>query len=119
MFERVLVPLDGSPHSEAVLPRLRRFLRPGNAEVVLVRAAQILAVEPFSSLFETDLDQATAYLLAAETRLTSQGIAARRIAELARPADLILRIARNDPASIIALSTYGRTGASRVLLGSV
>ena len=119
MFERVLVPLDGSPRSEALLSRIPRFLRSENAELILVRAAQILAVEPFSGLFETDLDQATAYLSAVEKRLAAQGMSARGIAELARPADLILRMARNNRVSLIALSTHGRTGASRVVLGSV
>jgi len=119
MLKKILVPLDGSPLSEAVLPELRRFLRVEDSEVVLVRAAEIVAVEPFAGVFETAVQEARNYLSEVEKRLSEQGVRTRFLAELARPADFILRSAEKEQATLIALATHGRKGLSRAFAGSV
>jgi len=119
MFDRILVPLDGSALSEAVLPQIRRFLRLEDCEVVLARAAEIVAVEPFPGLFEAALQEARTYLAGIERRLSDQGVRVRSVADLGRPADFILRCAEKEGASLIALATHGRRGVSRALSGSV
>jgi nucleotide-binding universal stress UspA family protein len=119
MLERILVPLDGSPVSEAVLPELGRFLRVEDSEVVLVRAAEVIAVEPFPGLFETALKEARAYLSGVARRLSDEGVRARPVSDLGRPADFILRCVDQERATLVALATHGRTGLSRALAGSV
>jgi nucleotide-binding universal stress UspA family protein len=43
MFRRILVPLDGSTLSEAVVPHVEKLISETNAEVTLLRVAEILA----------------------------------------------------------------------------
>ena len=41
MFERILVPLDGSPRAELILSQVGRILRREDAEILLLRAVNI------------------------------------------------------------------------------
>ena len=43
MFRRILVPLDGSTLSEAVVPHVEKLISETNAEVTLLRVAESLA----------------------------------------------------------------------------
>jgi nucleotide-binding universal stress UspA family protein len=119
MLERILVPLDGSAPSEAVLSEIRRFLRMEDSEVVLARATEILAVDAYPGIFEKALEQARGYLADHQKRLTDQGVRTSMIAEFGRPADFILQTAVKEHATLIALATHGRKGLTRALAGSV
>ena len=41
MFSRILVPLDGSPRAEMILPQLGRILRHEDAEILLLRVVDV------------------------------------------------------------------------------
>lgn len=41
MFERVLVPLDGSEVAEAILPDVRKILAGEKADVILLRVMEV------------------------------------------------------------------------------
>jgi nucleotide-binding universal stress UspA family protein len=124
MFERILVPLDGSPMAEAVLRHIRMLLLRKDAEVVLVQVVPVLPA------FEGGLggspqalaalqDQAETYLGAIREKLASQGARVRSLVRVGFPAETIIEIAGKEKASLIVLSTHGRTGLVRWVMGSV
>jgi nucleotide-binding universal stress UspA family protein len=120
MLDRILVPLDGSPLSESVLPDVRRLLRRSDAEVILVRSEYPLLTNPYPGLVaESALGAVTSYLQGVADRLGEQGVRARTVADSGPAAEAILRAAQSERATLIALSTHGRTGAARVVMGSV
>lgn len=120
MTERILVPLDGSPTAEAVLTHVRTLLRTSHAEVLLLQAYNVPPVQvDYLSLRESAREQANRYLRAVEERLVSEGVCARRILGEGPPAEVILHAAAREYVSLIAMSTHGRTGLSRFVLGSV
>jgi len=121
MFERILVPLDGSQLAESVLIQVRRLLAQKDAELILLRvvtlppAAEADAGEPLNLLWS----RATEYLQNLAGRLSSEGLRIRvRVLE-GFPAQEILEVAKKEKVSLIALSTHGRTGLSRWVFGSV
>ena len=118
MFERILVPLDGSPLGEAVLTQVRRILFHKDAEVLLVQAVSTPTPAEGMGL---DLLQAQAqsYLQRTEKDLLDQGARARSILRIGAPAEVILNVADEERVSLIAMSTHGRTGLARWALGSV
>ncbi|HZL72881.1 MAG TPA: universal stress protein [Planctomycetota bacterium] len=122
MFERILVPLDGSREAEAVFPPLRRLLRRKDAEVVLFQSVYLPASVQFDHTgdvlagLESD---ALAYLQKQRARLEGEGAQVRTHLESGRPTDAILRAAESLQASLIAMSTHGRSGFVRWMLGSV
>jgi nucleotide-binding universal stress UspA family protein len=123
---RIVVPLDGSPESEAVLPYAIPVARQFGAEIVLVQAdvpvfevaSAMLPEVPYEP--ETILaGQAEEYLEAIAAR-HSPGVAMRyRVVSGSTAAEGILRCAREEHAGLIAMSTHGRRGWSRLAFGSV
>ncbi len=127
MFKKVLVPLDGSELAEAVLPYVRELAKLSGGEIVLLRvplypALDIPASNPnlIPTLYD-DIDrEAQAYLSRTVMRLQAAGFD-KVTAEL-RPGvapETILEFAESIGADLIAMSTHGRSGLARWLIGSV
>jgi nucleotide-binding universal stress UspA family protein len=121
MLERILVPLDGSPLGEAVLTHIRRILIRKDAEILLLRAVVVPpSLEGMSAeLPELLRVQARCYLQAIEKQLSDQGARVRSIVRLGEAAEVILEVADDVQASLIAMATHGRSGIARWALGSV
>jgi nucleotide-binding universal stress UspA family protein len=127
MYKRILVPLDGSPLSEAVLSHVKPLAIAVNAEIVLleiiVDALQEFS-KPTSALTpprETKRIQteSTTYLKGVCARLEEEGL---RTSYLVRQGDVvttILEVAEIMRVDVIAMSTHGRSGAKLLLLGSI
>lgn len=121
MFERVLIPLDGSPLAEAILPLLKPLIRRVEAEVILVQVAQYPAVPGASGyvpLVEFE-EPAREYIRGRVAGLSEEGIRARGVVRVGPAADGILDAVEAEGASMIALTTHGRSGVSRWVMGSV
>jgi nucleotide-binding universal stress UspA family protein len=121
MFERILVPLDGSELAESVLHQVARLLRRKDAEVLLLRVVTLPpAVEgDVGTPLEALWSRATEYIQAMEQRLSAQGSRVRAKVVEGFAADQILEVAKNEHATMIAMSTHGRTGLARWVFGSV
>lgn len=123
---RVTVPLDGSPLAEEVLEPVLRLFGPIGAELTLVSA-----VEPFPPTLapmqmgayaidpDADLAEANRYLEATAVNLRAQGVQVS-IKTACEPAiHLIESLARPESTDLLAFVTHGRSGISRLMLGSV
>jgi len=121
MLERILVPLDGSSLAESVLTQVRQLLMQKDSEVLLVRvlhhppSSEADLMEPM----ETLRAGAAEYLERIEQGLSSQGARVYSRVEEGFPASAILETAKKEHATLIAMSTHGRTGLSRWVFGSV
>lgn len=121
-MERILIPLDGSSFAERALAQGHRIARPGHSEILLVRAVHVplsLAKIDTAHLEKQEKKEAEAYLSEVSARLNSAGIAARWAVIDGPPAEAILETAKREKASLIAMTTHGRSGVSRWALGSV
>jgi nucleotide-binding universal stress UspA family protein len=106
---RILVPLDGSLEAEGILPALMPLVAHGPAELTLFRAVdRAEAVEP-----------SQAYLTRIQKNLKEDGVASVTRLEYGRPVDEILHLAHPDRHRLIAMTTHGRSGLRRALMGSV
>jgi nucleotide-binding universal stress UspA family protein len=121
MAERILLPLDGSPGAESILPQVLRLMERRDAELVLVRAVHLIpATDVDYGLLVAELqDQAEKYVRALEKKLRAEGLRVRGIVEQGPPADIIAEAATREKATLIAMGTHGRTGLSRLIFGSV
>ncbi len=115
----ILVPLDGSPHAEQALPHACRLALLTGAELLLVRAA-LPVVDPEAGVAtRSSVQHAEAYLNTLRDRLQAEGFSAESISLFSNPVPGILRVARTHEASTIVMSTHGRTGLRRMVVGSV
>lgn len=128
MLRRILVPLDGSELAEAALPVAARLARSAGGSILLARVIRAPA-EYEANLASTDAwipparpeerDEATAYL----TRLSSWEVLAGIPTEIhIRPgpvAPLLLRLIHDEQVDTVVMTSHGRGGLSRLLMGSV
>lgn len=125
MYERVLVPLDGSEVAEAIVPFIEQVAGPLEAEVVLLRVVEPMS--PAEAMASVDVgaplaareDNARRYLSELERRLSNKGLRLRTRVAFGSPAEEILAAAKATGADLVAMATHGRSGLGRVLFGSV
>lgn len=127
-LKRIVVPLDGSKLAELALPQAAELARTLALEIVLVRAFNLPApvynadeyMVNLAELLEQVRNEAQAYVEEKTRDLQAQGVkkvSATTVEGFA--ADKIIDAARKNPGSLIAMSTHGRGGVGRWVLGSV
>lgn len=122
-MERILIPLDGSTLSEAIVPLAAALARDHGAELLLFRAVRgRTATDP--ALFEPEvrIGEAEVYLHGIAETLQASGLSrVHRIVMYgdATPDQMITETARRHAVDLIAMGTHGRGGLGRLLLGSV
>jgi nucleotide-binding universal stress UspA family protein len=126
MYKRALVPLDGSPLAEAVIPFLTEIAGPLDMSIVLFRVLEPLPVAVVEGVRQTMINvtedrhrEAGAYLASIASTLEKRGIRTTYEVRSGRPDLQIIEAARDNHADLIAMSTHGRSGIGRLLFGSV
>jgi len=120
-FKKILVPLDGSALAEAALGRAVEFAGDGVTLMLLraVEAHTLPGVDPSDAQVEV-VREAEDYLAAVAARLAESGVAQVETSVWYGPAALaIVEAARLRKADLIVMSTHGRSGLGRLILGSV
>jgi nucleotide-binding universal stress UspA family protein len=120
-FERILVPLDGSECAEIVLPKVEKLATDLKASVALLRVAY---AHTFPGADPTEAEvkvvrEAEEYLRKIEERLKAKGFKVDSHVRYGNDADEILDHAAQKDIDFIAMTTHGRSGVKRFLLGSV
>jgi len=134
MYERILVPLDGSAVGEAALPCVEELvtkLTPKvKVEVILLQVLTslthyVIAGEASVQVPYTDREveqikrKSRAYLNKIADELKNRGITVKTKVTTGRAVEGIIRIAEETRSDLIAMSTHGRSGLSRLTFGSI
>jgi nucleotide-binding universal stress UspA family protein len=118
-YRRLLVPLDGSELSEQALGCARSLAALVGGDLILARAASArpAAGEPAQGEKEA-VAEAEVYLerLAATLR---PGLPVELSVPVGDPADQLAQVAASHQVDLIVMSTHGRSGLRRMMLGSV
>jgi nucleotide-binding universal stress UspA family protein len=118
----ILVPLDGSTLAEAAIPKALELAEVSGARVLLLRAAEaptLPGVDPIEAQVKV-VNAAEAYLAEVQERLTRQGRVTVETSVWYGPAAYaIVTAARTRGVDQIVMTTHGRSGLGRLLLGSV
>jgi nucleotide-binding universal stress UspA family protein len=109
VFKHILVPLDGTPASETVIPHVKDTARVMRAQVTLVRVVDAATLA----------EDCRPYLLDMRARLRMAEITAHVLVKQGAPAPSIIAAAREVAADAIAMATHSRRGISRMMVGSV
>jgi len=125
VISRALVPLDGSPLAESVLPYVEYLAKGLGLKVLLTRVVPTYGAYAAvgTALSREAQDQAMSvasqYLDGVARRLQAQGLEVEQVPLKGAPAREILQLARRTPQDIIILATHGYSGLRRWVLGSV
>jgi nucleotide-binding universal stress UspA family protein len=127
MYERMLVPLDGSELAEVALPYVKELAIHLGSEVILVnvRAPAENPDEPEHRVYISKMATKTEQEIIKSPHLPSgykvkvDSVIIGSPGLLAHPAEEIVDYAEKENVSLIVMATHGRTGISRWALGSV
>ncbi len=106
MYERILVPVDGSRFSEEVLPYAQSIARATGAKLALMRVQER----------ESGDDDATRQLQGLADALKAES---RMVPGRGNVAAAILEEAARVRGTLVAMTTHGRSGLAEAMLGSV
>jgi nucleotide-binding universal stress UspA family protein len=138
LFERVLVPLDGSRLSTKALKYAVELVKRFDSDIILLRvvtpttpmpagdsagmesaAAAAMAMEAAELQDKTKANRARQYLNAKNRQITAQGVKCSTHIIVGTPARVINQVAKKEKAGLIVMTTHGRSGIKRAILGSV
>lgn len=147
MYRHVMVTLDGSQTSEAVLPAVEHLVEGKKMRITLLTVAEVpeataetpqprvvasspapggVATLPAPRIYEDRTqalerirDELQRYLDARAQQLRESGIQVDAVVAFGEPAEEILATARAREVDLIAMATHGRTGLAQVVFGSV
>jgi nucleotide-binding universal stress UspA family protein len=106
---RVLIPLDGSSAGESILLGIFPLIRAQRVETTLLRVVET----------RNETTDSESYLEQRRRILEKDGLKTRPVIAIGRPVEEILRQAKSGDFDLIAMTTHGRTGHQRVMMGSV
>ena len=122
----ILVPLDGSPLAETILPFVEHLVRRADGHVTLLYVTPVRRGVPaipdhpaIDQMVTRDSRLAESYLADQRRRLVAAGIDAAIAVTAGDPAPEIIRYAERTGVDLIALSTHGRSGVQAWTHGSV
>jgi len=119
MFERILVPLDGSHSGEVVLPFLRRLPLKAGTSLILVRIVEPGPKDPGPGFVEESVEFAQSYLREVAAGLRKGDFIIETSARYGPVAETLVSIAVEEGVSLIALATHGRTASAGLPYGGV
>jgi nucleotide-binding universal stress UspA family protein len=129
LLQKILAPLDGSHEGEAVIPHVAELAAKLQAKVTLLQAlpqgylsiatGDYIAYTP--KQIEADKTQVQQYLDKVQGWLKQKGIAAESkvIVKTGGAAEEIINFAAEIKADMVIMSTHGRSGVGRWVIGSV
>jgi nucleotide-binding universal stress UspA family protein len=128
MLKNILVCLDGSSLSEAILPLVAELAKKSGSKVVLLNVIVVptlitslgkTEIEPTQATQLTDQEEDVDYYLEnIAGTLREKGLDVECVTVAGTIEESIITYARTYQISLIALATHGRSGLSRFILGS-
>ncbi len=127
MFKKIAVPLDGSALAEKALPFAIQLANTMNAGLLLLRATKVPSLLTDTPAHELEyLETSEAYLESVKKSITNptlkNHIEEERLETLVVYGDTVAEIVEITPfekADLVVMTTHGRSGLSRMVMGSV
>lgn len=130
MFKKILVPLDGSPMAELALPPAVALAAAAQGELILLRSTKpVYTVMPEiaseyewswpAESYDEARDAAISYLKEVTANVTRPGMRVRTHVMDGDEAGAIIGLTEAEDLDLVVMTSHGRSGARRKLLGSV
>lgn len=138
MFEKIIVPLDSSRFSVKAVSYAIDVAQRYNAEIILLKvlipttpvypvalmepatpAITRLAVQEAKREDKRNLRRANRYLAGKSKEISTRGVPVRYGTVMGDPAGSIIKVCRKERAGLIIMTTHGKGGLKRAIMGSV
>jgi nucleotide-binding universal stress UspA family protein len=128
MFQRIFVPLDGSPRAESAVPVAAQIARATGGSLLLVQVIRLpidysggLAPVPFMTdqMVETETTMVNDYLKMVASSTALSDISVKTDVMFGFPAQSLIATIKAQESDLVVMCSRGRTGLTRWALGSV
>ena len=127
MYKKILVPLDGSKRAEMIRPHVKELASRFQATVILIKVIEHLHTsiigEEFNIFNEKEYDamlkESKSYLDGVAARLRNKGIACKTVVTFGPVVEKIIEAANTEDVNLIAMTSHGYGGLTRIFYGSV
>lgn len=118
-FKKILFPTDFSDASKSCLGYAAALAAEEGAKLIILHVHEPPVVQSPGTMPSTLESQQDAARLLEAIALPIPGVRHERRLAVGDPATEIVRIAEHEHVNLIVMATHGRTGLSRLLMGSV
>lgn len=132
MYNKIMVPLDGSKLAECVFPHLETLLKGCNSSQVLFvqavepiaipygkEAAKLSSMEELKAFEAHNKSDAEKYLKGIVDRFRQTGANAKAEVIFGKASEVLKDFAIKNGADLVVIASHGRSGISRLVWGSV
>ena len=118
MFQRLLVPLDGSLLAETALVHAEALARNFQSKILLLRVNNSTDLKGSTDPV-TQQEPRLVYLESLARGLREGGVEVECRVQAGDPSSCIIELAESDAVDLVVMSSHGRTGLARWVYGSV
>lgn len=125
MYKKILVPLDGSDLARRALDEAEKLTKAFDSEIVLFQVVHFMPIYGSPELVaplivdERQKESAERYLLGLAGDLKKRGFRVSAVVKTGQQVALeIIEFAKESRVDLIVMSTHGRSGITRWVLGS-
>ena len=128
MYGKILVCLDGSERAEKILPHVEALALSFLSQVVFLEVVHPIIVDDgYKAVLITEtqiemarqIDESRDYLMGVAGKFREKKIETKVLVEIGSVVNIILTVAATEGVDLIAMTSHGRTGLSRVFYGSI
>ena len=127
MYEKILVPLDGSKRAEMIRPHVRELASRFQATVILIMVIEHIYADGIGQTyvsiseeaFNAQLKDNELYLDGIASKFRDKGIDCKSLVAHGPIVDKIIEAANTEDVDLIAMTSHGRGGLARIFYGSV
>jgi nucleotide-binding universal stress UspA family protein len=130
MYNKILIPLDGSKRAEAILPHVEELAHRFDAKIIFLNIIEPIKVvapidgyvpshDSIQQSHDIAINKAKFYLHGLEMAFREKGIPAKIVTEEGPIVSKIIEVSIQEAVDLIAMASHGRTGLAHVFYGSV
>jgi nucleotide-binding universal stress UspA family protein len=127
MYKKILVPLDGSKRAEMIRPHVRELANRFQATVILLKVIEPIHTSAVgetsigidNNVIDAKIKKSESYLEGVASKLRNKGITCKSMVAHGRVVDKIIEVAQAEDVDLIAMTSHGYGGLTRIFYGSV
>ncbi len=113
----ILCPVDYSSCSDLAVELAGKLARPGESRVILLHVIEPGSADESTTIVGAMINQAKDQLR--ERNVFDKSIEVEHLSLKGKPGDVIVHFAEKKKADLIVMGTHGRSGLSKLLMGSI
>ncbi len=125
MYQKVLVPLDGSDLAECALPHVKKMVKEGFVKDVIIltvidiHPSALLEGADTTVIYKAQMNNSREYMNKVQAQFRAEGIEVKTEILQGSAAQVISDYANEKKVELVVIATHGYSGMKRLMFGSV